>query len=64
MRPAMYGSYHQISVLDSHGQIKPMTELQETIMQVRCVNRVMFYSARGRYVVPRLLPQAQVGDYL
>lgn len=65
MRPAMYGSYHQISVLDSHGQIKPMTELQETIVAgPLCESGDVFTQQEGGMVVPRLLPQAQVGDYL
>ncbi|GLX63967.1 diaminopimelate decarboxylase [Proteus vulgaris] len=65
MRPAMYGSYHQISVLDSHGQIKPMTELQETIVAgPLCESGDVFTQQEGGTVVPRLLPQAQVGDYL
>ncbi|QKJ50098.1 diaminopimelate decarboxylase [Proteus vulgaris] len=65
MRPAMYGSYHQISVLDSRGQIKPMTELQETIVAgPLCESGDVFTQQEGGTVVPRLLPQAQVGDYL
>ncbi|MEB6857679.1 diaminopimelate decarboxylase [Proteus cibi] len=65
MRPAMYGSYHQISVLDSHGQIKPATELQETIVAgPLCESGDVFTQQEGGMVVPRLLPQAQVGDYL
>ncbi|WP_099075136.1 diaminopimelate decarboxylase [Proteus alimentorum] len=65
MRPAMYGSYHQISVLDNHGQIKPMTELQETIVAgPLCESGDVFTQQEGGTVVPRLLPQAQVGDYL
>ncbi|MCS6713169.1 diaminopimelate decarboxylase [Proteus terrae] len=65
MRPAMYGSYHHISVLDSHGQIKPMTELQETIVAgPLCESGDVFTQQEGGTVVPRLLPQAQVGDYL
>lgn len=65
IRPAMYGSYHQISVLDSHGQIKPMTELQETIVAgPLCESGDVFTQQEGGTVVPRLLPQAQVGDYL
>ncbi|WIV89330.1 diaminopimelate decarboxylase [Proteus appendicitidis] len=65
MRPAMYGSYHHISVLDSHGQIKPMTELQETIVAgPLCESGDVFTQEEGGMVTPRLLPQAQVGDYL
>lgn len=65
MRPAMYGSYHQISVLDNHGQIKPMTELRETIVAgPLCESGDVFTQQEGGTVTPRLLPQAQVGDYV
>ncbi|MBI6527539.1 diaminopimelate decarboxylase [Proteus vulgaris] len=65
MRPAMYGSYHQISVLDNHGQIKPITELQETIVAgPLCESGDVFTQQEGGTVIPRLLPQAQVGDYI
>ncbi|MGE9641466.1 diaminopimelate decarboxylase, partial [Escherichia coli] len=60
-----YGSYHQISVLDNHGQIKPMTELRETIVAgPLCESGDVFTQQEGGTVTPRLLPQAQVGDYV
>lgn len=65
MRPAMYGSYHQISVLDKNGQLKATEHKQETIVAgPLCESGDVFTQEEGGMVAPRLLPDAQVGDYL
>ncbi|HCH51778.1 MAG TPA: diaminopimelate decarboxylase [Proteus sp.] len=65
MRPAMYGSYHQISVLDKNGQLKATEHKQETIVAgPLCESGDVFTQQEGGMVAPRLLPDAQVGDYL
>ncbi|OAT48276.1 diaminopimelate decarboxylase [Proteus hauseri ATCC 700826] len=65
MRPAMYGSYHQISVLDKNGQLKATEHKQETIVAgPLCESGDVFTQQEGGRVAPRLLPDAQVGDYL
>lgn len=65
MRPAMYGSYHHISILDSKGQPKPLDNLQETIVAgPLCESGDVFTQQEGGMVAPRLLPNTQVGDYL
>ncbi|QAV23921.1 diaminopimelate decarboxylase [Proteus hauseri] len=65
MRPAMYGSYHQISVLDKNGQLKAIEHKQETIVAgPLCESGDVFTQQEGGMVAPRLLPDAQVGDYL
>ncbi|MBD2822056.1 diaminopimelate decarboxylase [Xenorhabdus sp. 42] len=68
MRPAMYGSYHHISVLpnrqDSEADSQEDT-LQETLVAgPLCESGDVFTQLEGGDVVPRMLPQARVGDYL
>lgn len=65
MRPAMYGSYHQISVLDKNGQLKTAEKEVETIVAgPLCESGDVFTQQEGGMVAPRLLPEAEVGDYL
>ncbi|MEQ4922941.1 diaminopimelate decarboxylase [Proteus hauseri] len=65
MRPAMYGSYHRISVLDKYGQLKSTERQLETIVAgPLCESGDVFTQQDGGMVAPRLLPDAQVGDYL
>lgn len=65
MRPAMYGSYHQIILLDKYGQLKSSEFQQETIVAgPLCESGDVFTQQEGGMVAPRLLPPAEVGDYL
>ena len=65
MRPAMYGSYHQITLLDKYGQLKSSEFQQETIVAgPLCESGDVFTQQEGGMVAPRLLPPAEVGDYL
>ncbi|MBI6547575.1 diaminopimelate decarboxylase [Xenorhabdus lircayensis] len=69
MRPAMYGSYHHISVLpvnhcDNDTNLQE-TGLQETIVAgPLCESGDVFTQLEGGTVVLRMLPRVRVGDYL
>ncbi|PHM44658.1 diaminopimelate decarboxylase [Xenorhabdus mauleonii] len=69
MRPAMYGSYHHISVLPAtvHDDSRNLQEndLQETLVAgPLCESGDVFTQLEGGEVIPRMLPRVQVGDYL
>lgn len=65
MRPAMYGSYHHISVLPAEGRSLENVPLKETIVAgPLCESGDVFTQQEGGMVAPRLLPPAEVGDYL
>ncbi|WP_045969372.1 diaminopimelate decarboxylase [Xenorhabdus doucetiae] len=67
MRPAMYGSYHHISVLSANAlsSTAPPTALLETIVAgPLCESGDVFTQLEGGEVVPRMLPRVEVGDYL
>lgn len=62
MRPALYGSYHGISLL---GQERLARPLHATVVAgPLCESGDVFTQTEGGVVEPRLLPQAEVGDYL
>ncbi|OAT24691.1 diaminopimelate decarboxylase [Proteus myxofaciens] len=64
MRPAMYGSHHQISILDKTGKLRT-DALEETIVAgPLCESGDVFTQQEGGMVAPRLLPKTQVGDYI
>ena len=61
MRPAMYGSYHHISLLLAN---QP-SELKPTIVAgPLCESGDVFTQNQQTYIEPRMLPSTQVGDYL
>ncbi|HEM6905956.1 TPA: diaminopimelate decarboxylase [Providencia stuartii] len=65
MRPAMYGSYHHISVLPAEGRSLENVPLKETIVAgPLCESGDVFTQQEGGMVEIRLLPDVQVGDYL
>lgn len=65
MRPAMYGSYHHISVLPAEGRSLENVPLKETIVAgPLCESGDVFTQQEGGMVETRLLPDVQVGDYL
>ncbi|EQC01868.1 diaminopimelate decarboxylase [Photorhabdus temperata] len=65
MRPAMYGSYHHISVLPADGRQPEQFPLQETLVAgPLCESGDVFTQVEGGGVAPRMLPPVQVGDYL
>ncbi|MTB67490.1 diaminopimelate decarboxylase [Providencia sp. wls1943] len=65
MRPAMYGSYHHISVLPADGSSVDSQSLKETIVAgPLCESGDVFTQLEGGMVETRLLPAVNVGDYL
>ncbi|WP_350304620.1 diaminopimelate decarboxylase [Photorhabdus viridis] len=65
MRPAMYGSYHHISVLPADGRQLEQFPLQETLVAgPLCESGDIFTQVEGGGIAPRMLPPVQVGDYL
>ncbi|NHB92539.1 diaminopimelate decarboxylase [Photorhabdus cinerea] len=65
MRPVMYGSYHNISVLPSGGGKIDQLPLQETLVAgPLCESGDVFTQVEGGGVASRMLQPAQVGDYL
>ncbi|WP_338883030.1 diaminopimelate decarboxylase [Xenorhabdus sp. TH1] len=68
MRPAMYGSYHPISVL-SVNALSETTSLETTLLETivagpLCESGDVFTQLEGGEVVSRMLPPVSVGDYL
>lgn len=65
MRPAMYGSYHAISLLPADGRNRGAQPLRDTVVGgPLCESGDVFTQTAGGGVTPRRLPPAQVGDYL
>lgn len=65
MRPAMYGSYHHISLLPADGRsIASQPERETVIAGPLCESGDVFTQQAGGEIEPRLLPPALVGDYL
>ena len=62
MRPAMYGSYHAMSLLAADGQERPVRPT--VVAGPLCESGDVFTQAEGGVVLARELPQAQVGDLL
>jgi diaminopimelate decarboxylase len=64
MRPALYGSYHAISLFRRDGSL-PGDQLRPTVVAgPLCESGDVFTQHDGGLVHPRPLPAAQVGDYL
>ncbi|WP_312837094.1 diaminopimelate decarboxylase [Pantoea sp.] len=65
MRPAMYGSYHHISVMAGNGRALDETQtLESVIAGPLCESGDVFTQLEGGKVETRALPAAQPGDYL
>ncbi|GHD57412.1 diaminopimelate decarboxylase [Jeongeupia chitinilytica] len=64
MRPAMYGSYHEVSLLDADGQPKQGGERASVIAGPLCESGDVFTQGEGGTVTPRDLPAAEVGDWI
>ncbi len=63
VRPAMYGSYHDISICPADG--REISATQEAVVAgPLCESGDVFTQEEGGVVVTRLLPEARVGDYL
>ncbi|HVN39700.1 MAG TPA: diaminopimelate decarboxylase [Myxococcota bacterium] len=63
MRPAMYGSYHAISIVRRDGSPAAGTTQPTVVGGPLCESGDVFTQEEGGIVVPRELPDAQVGDY-
>ena len=62
-RPIMYGSYHPISIAPSCGELdRPMQDV--VVGGPLCESGDIFTQEEGGFVAKRLLPVANVGDYL
>ena len=65
MRPAMYGSYHHISLLPADGRDTSRQALRETVIAgPLCESGDVFTQQAGGGVETRELPPVQIGDYL
>ncbi|WP_414158497.1 diaminopimelate decarboxylase [Pseudomonas sp. BNK-45] len=63
MRPAMYGAYHGMSLLDAAGQAVDRPQQLTVVGGPLCESGDIF-TQDDECLTPRLLPQAQVGDLL
>ncbi|WP_317203582.1 diaminopimelate decarboxylase [Janthinobacterium sp.] len=65
MRPAMYGSYHAMTLLPQDGRDAAAQGLRATVVGgPLCESGDVFTQLEGGVVETRELPAAQVGDYL
>lgn len=65
MRPAMYGSYHHISLLPADNRDIYLQPLRDTVVGgPLCESGDVFTQNSGGGIVTRRLPPAKVGDYL
>ncbi|QZA80375.1 diaminopimelate decarboxylase [Deefgea piscis] len=64
MRPAMYGSYHEISILRADGTPADGALRPTVLAGPLCESGDVFTQAEGGVVEPRLLPSAQIGDWV
>jgi diaminopimelate decarboxylase len=65
MRPAMYGSYHHISLLPADGRNTDGQPLQDTVIAgPLCESGDVFTQQAGGGIETRPLPKVRVGDYL
>ena len=62
MRPALYGSHHDISLLPCNDQ--PRASVATVVAGPLCESGDVFTQAEGGVVLTRKLPEAQVGDLL
>ncbi|WP_145507397.1 diaminopimelate decarboxylase [Yersinia alsatica] len=65
MRPALYGSYHHISLLPADGRLLVAEPLIETVVAgPLCESGDVFTQEAGGGLETRALPAAKIGDYL
>jgi len=63
-RPAMYGSYHAISIVRRDGTLVSGTTQPTVVAGPLCESGDVFTQEEGGVVVPRELPEARVGDFV
>jgi diaminopimelate decarboxylase len=64
VRPAMYGSFHAISVVHPDGSVGGGSGQPTVVGGPLCESGDVFTQEEGGVVVPRELPDVAVGDYL
>ena len=64
MRPSMYGSHHEISVLEAQRDAAPGEWLPTVVAGPLCESGDVFTQGEGGVVLTRDLPAASVGDLL
>ncbi len=64
MRPAMYGSYHEISLIPAAGSIATRAMRDTVVAGPLCESGDVFTQEDGGIVVRRSIPDAQLGDLL
>ena len=62
MRPAMYGSFHAMTLLPQDGQARSLRDC--VVAGPLCESGDVFTQGDGGVVLPRSLPAANVGDLL
>jgi diaminopimelate decarboxylase len=62
MRPAMYGSFHAMTLIARDGAVRPLRE--SVVAGPLCESGDVFTQAAGGEVLTRALPEAEVGDLL
>ncbi|MGL4996501.1 MAG: diaminopimelate decarboxylase [Deefgea sp.] len=64
MRPAMYGSYHEISLLRADGSVAGGETRPTVLAGPLCESGDVFTQEEGGVVTPRDLPEAKIGDFV
>lgn len=64
VRPSMYGSHHEISIVKRDGTLAGGSTEPTVVAGPLCESGDVFTQEEGGVVVPRELPPAEVGDYV
>jgi len=64
VRPSMYGSHHEISIVANDGTLSGGPTEPTVVAGPLCESGDVFTQEEGGVVVPRELPEARVGDYV
>ncbi|GLS03315.1 diaminopimelate decarboxylase [Chitiniphilus shinanonensis] len=64
MRPAMYGSHHEVTLLTADGAVKHGPTRPTVLAGPLCESGDVFTQEEGGVVAPRALPAAAVGDFV
>lgn len=63
-RPVLYGSHHEISVVRAQGEQATGSGQPTVVAGPLCESGDVFTQTEGGVVVPREIPEAEVGDYV
>jgi diaminopimelate decarboxylase len=64
VRPAMYGSWHEISIVRRDGDAAAGASVPTVVAGPLCESGDVFTQGEGGVVTPRDLPEARVGDFV